>query len=385
MARRKRWIAPWKDSPDKPAIYHCVTRVVERRFAFGREEKERFRALMRRYEDFTGCRVLAYCLMSNHVHLLLEVPPPPAGGLSDGELLRRLRALYGPSAAVVAEVAAELADARRAATEGRAGDGGAAAASAEGAAAAAGRIHARYEYRMHDLSEFMKGLLQRFTQWFNRTRERTGNLWEDTFRSVIVEDGVAARAMAAYIDLNPVRAGMVVDPADYRWSSYGEAVGGGPRGDGRRARAGLVRALLAHEGAAADARHWAGRVSRDYRLLLLEKGEEKVRETVDEEGGPAVEVVRKGMKPAEAAAEREQLLRGQDMALGKVLRHRIRYFSDGVIIGSRGFVDEAFALMRERFGPKRKDGARKLRGAAAAAAEWLWSLRDLRKGIGVKT
>ena len=72
---------------------------------------------------------------------------------------------------------------------------------------------------MHDLSELMKGFMQRFTQWFNRSRQRTGGLWEDAFKSVLVEDGVAARTMAAYIDLNPVRAGIVTDPAEYRWSS----------------------------------------------------------------------------------------------------------------------------------------------------------------------
>ena len=41
---------------------------------------------------------------------------------------------------------------------------------------------------------------------------------------MIVGSGVAAWTMAAYIDLNPVRAGMVSDPAEYRWSGYGEAV-----------------------------------------------------------------------------------------------------------------------------------------------------------------
>jgi REP element-mobilizing transposase RayT len=367
MARRKRWLAPWKDSQVKPVFYHCITRVVDRRFAFGQDEKEKFRTFMRLYENFSGCRVLAYCLMSNHVHILLEVPPMPEGGFSDEDLLRRLRALY--SQAVVAEVAEKLAEARRAVAEGMMKE------------STVAEIHARYTYRMHNLSEFMKGLLQRFTQWFNRTQQRTGNLWEDAFKSVLVEDGVAARAMAAYIDLNPVRAGMVEDPAEYRWSSYGEAIGGGPRGDGKKARAGLVRALLAHQGAEADAQHWAGKVSRNYRLLLLEKGEEKVAAAVDEDGAAGVKVVRKGIKPATAAAERERLLRGQDVALGQVIHQRVRYFSDGVIIGSRGFVNEAFALMRERFGPKRKDGARKLRGAASPAAEWLWSLRDLRKNI----
>jgi hypothetical protein len=64
-----------------------------------------------------------------------------------------------------------------------------------------------------------------------------------------------------------------------------------------------------------------------------------------------------------------------------MLRCRIRYFTDGAVIGSRAFVNEAFVSARERFGPKRKDGARKLKGDSAAAGGTLWSLRDLRKGI----
>jgi hypothetical protein len=47
--------------------------------------------------------------------------------------------------------------------------------------------------------------------------------------------------MAAYIDLNPVRAGMVQDPADYRWSSYGEAVGGGKKGNGQFKKTGFLK------------------------------------------------------------------------------------------------------------------------------------------------
>ncbi len=62
--------------------------------------------------------------------------------------------------------------------------------------------------------------------------------------------------MAAYIDFNPVRAGMVEDPADYRWSSYGEAVGGGPRGNGKKAREGLVRAITSDTDTGFDAGEW---------------------------------------------------------------------------------------------------------------------------------
>jgi putative transposase len=90
MNNRRRWIVPWKDSATKPAIYHCISRVVGRGFLLEVDERERFRMLMRMCEKFTGCRVLSYCLMSNHFHVLLEVPPMPEGGISNEELLKRL-------------------------------------------------------------------------------------------------------------------------------------------------------------------------------------------------------------------------------------------------------------------------------------------------------
>jgi len=78
---------------------------------------------------------------------------------------------------------------------------------------------------MYDLSEFMKTLKQRFSFWFNKSHERGGPLWNGRFKSVLVESPAcheqdfahnAITTMAAYIDLNPVRAGLVDDPKDYR-------------------------------------------------------------------------------------------------------------------------------------------------------------------------
>ena len=354
----------------KPVIYHCVSRVVERRFAFGDVEREQFRIFMRMYENFTGCRVLSYCIMSNHIHILLEVPPMPEGGLSDEELLKRLRAIY--SEAVVADVEKELNDAR-----------------SKDLSTYAAEIHARYTYRMHNLSEFMKTVMQRMTQWFNREYNRTGTLWESRFTSVIVESGIAARMMAAYIDLNPVRAGMVKDPADYRWSSYGEAVGGGVNGNGKKAREGLVRACMSHKGAGFEAEKWK-EVARVYRKLLgmaLERKAGRVGEMVAAEKSKRLAVVtekslQKGSKPVPNAVKQEDsetVLRELEMAA--MLRHRVRYFTAGAVIGSKMFVNEAFAQARERFGRKRKDGARKMRGQPSAAEEILWSARDLRFGV----
>jgi putative transposase len=363
--RKARWLAEWRKSAGKPVFYHVISRVVDRRFAFGAEEKEKFRALMRLQEKFTGCRVVSYCLMCNHFHLLLEVPPMVDGGLSDGDLLKRLSAIY--SEAFVAGVAKELADARMAVY-----------AEEVGQEEAEQEIHRRFAYRMHDLGEFMKGLLQRFTQWFNRAHSRTGRLWEDRFKSVIVEDGVAAKTISAYIDLNPVRAGMVRDPADYRWSSYGEAIGGGSKGNGKTARAGLVRALRAHQGVGANADLWIGGVSREYRKLLMEGALEKATENIGRDGKMAVRTTRKGISKIEQNDARQH---DGEIPLGKMLRCRVRYFTEGAVIGSRGFVDEAFSSARERFGLRRKSGARKLRGDSRPAAGVIWSLRELKKGI----
>jgi len=304
--------------------------------------------------------------MSNHFHLLLEVPPMADGGLSDEELLQRLGGLY--SEVVVAGVAAELVEARKSSIG--ADDG----AGKERVAA----IHARFTYRMHDLSEFMKGLLIRFTRWFNRVHSRSGTLWEERFKSVIVESGVAARTMAAYIDLNPVRAGMVKDPADYRWSSYGEAVGGGSKGNGKKAREGLVRAYLCDQRVGCEADKWL-EVSRLYRRLMgLALGRKSGLAGVTGGGDYAAQTTLNTAEMLESITSGTAL---KDHGFAKMLHCRVRYFTDGAVIGSKEFVNEAFARARERFSTKRKDGARAMRGNGSSAKELLWSARDLRVGV----
>ncbi len=383
MNNRKRWTVPWKDSRTKPVIYHCISRVVGRQFVLEVDEREHFRMLMRMCEKFTGCRVLSYCLMSNHFHLLLEVPPMPEGGISDEDLLQRLGVFY--SEAQVAEVANELEDAAAVRVRGESelppvDEMGIPLTPAQEMAMAkqevarrVEEIRSRYTRRMHDLSEFMKSLLERFTKWFNRAHSRSGTLWEDRFKSVIVESGTAARTMSAYIDLNPVRAGMVEDPAEYRWSSYGEAVGGGAKGNGKKAREGLVRAYFCDQGVGFDADRW-GEVSRLYRRLMGLALQRKSGKS--EMSCPRRSQTAATEKEALEAADNGTVL--PDLKLAAMLRCQVRYFTDGAVIGSKAFVNEVFVAARERFTAKRKDGARRLRGNGKAAAGVLWSVRDLR-------
>jgi len=69
-------------------------------------------------------------------------------------------------------------------------------------------------------SALMKALGQRYVQYVNRVYRRSGTLWEGRFRSCPVQEESYLLACHRYIELNPVRAGMVEHPGEYRWSSY---------------------------------------------------------------------------------------------------------------------------------------------------------------------
>ncbi|MFT6180438.1 MAG: REP element-mobilizing transposase RayT, partial [Akkermansiaceae bacterium] len=116
MKKPRRFLVPKNSSGECPpvAIYHVVTRIVDRRFVLEAEEKEQLRVLLRMYEKFSGCKILSYSLMSNHLHVLLEVPPGcekgESLGLSEEELLRRLAGLYSRNS--TAAVAREIEEAK---------------------------------------------------------------------------------------------------------------------------------------------------------------------------------------------------------------------------------------------------------------------------------
>jgi len=102
---------------------------------------------------------------------------------------------------------------------------------AERAAAESVRVHAYVLMTNHvhllmtpaaerGSSLLMKGLGQRYVQYVNRTYRRTGTLFEGRFRSSVIEADSYLLACQRYIELNPVRAGMVQAPGNYPWSSY---------------------------------------------------------------------------------------------------------------------------------------------------------------------
>ncbi len=81
------------------------------------------------------------------------------------------------------------------------------------------------------LSEYVKEIKQSFSRWYNKRHGRKGFFWGERFKSVLVENGDSLVNCLAYIDLNPVRAGLVERPEDYRWCSLAYHVQTGNAGD----------------------------------------------------------------------------------------------------------------------------------------------------------
>jgi len=82
-------------------------------------------------------------------------------------------------------------------------------------------VHLLFRVKADDLlSQFMHRLANTFAKRFNVIRGRKGHLWEGRFRSTVVHASSYFLRCMAYIDLNPVRAGIVKEPGDYQWASY---------------------------------------------------------------------------------------------------------------------------------------------------------------------
>jgi REP element-mobilizing transposase RayT len=210
----------------REAYYHVTSRCALQEFLMGPADKDMFVKMMRRAERFSGVHIVTYCVMDNHFHILVKIPK--SRDISEATLKERISILYGE------EKAERIFEKWKAFAN--AGDN-----------ESVQREQDAFRKRMYDLSEFGKTLEQRYSVWYCQNHKRRvgngaqteirrpeGTIWQGRFHSVLVESTQKAlTAVAAYIDMNPVRAKIVSNAKVYRWSGYGAA----KHGDGDAAKA----------------------------------------------------------------------------------------------------------------------------------------------------
>jgi REP element-mobilizing transposase RayT len=168
---------------NEKAVYHVMSRTALDGFPLIDVEKDFMLDLIKRFSALYFIEILGFCLMGNRFHLLVKMIPD--GDFTDDEIKKRFEAFYGDNR--------EFAE---------------------------GQIP-YWRDKLSSLSEFMREIKVGFSRYYNRRYHRGVYFWGDRFKSVIVGKGETLVNCLAYFDLNPVRAGLVERPEEYRWNSLG--------------------------------------------------------------------------------------------------------------------------------------------------------------------
>ncbi len=280
MPRTARMI----NSQDKTA-YHIMSRTALDGYPFGDVEKDELVTIIQKFSKLFFMEVFGYCIMGNHFHLLAQVFPEQY--FSDDEVRKRCRVFYGDDF--------QISD----------------------------RQVGYYREKLSSLPKYMKEIKQAFSSYYNKRHNRRGTLWGDRYKSVIVEQGETLINCLAYIDLNPVRAGIVEKPEAYRWSSIGYHL---------------------------QTQNKDGFLSFDFGLQKFGPMDAKervrqYREFVYESGAINTKKGRQ-IDPGLLKNEREKKFQ---ITRADRFQNRTRYFTDSGIIGSKEFVRQNYQRFQHLF------------------------------------
>ena len=297
-------------------FYHVILKATGPQYLFREDaDKQAFQDILERSARFSGVGVLAFALLDNHFHLLVRVPE--RGPVPEDEFRRRIEALYGR------DRAARLFDrwdrwARK------------------GHEAEVALERDRLLRRMHDLGQFMKTLKEWHSRQYREAHGWEGTLWRGRYKSVLVCESFGLfRLLALYIAMNPVRAGIVKQGTDSRWTSYGQSKTAGSFG--WHCHVALLRELA--------------------RLAGSPEGTDSLAEAFDGWMAKAEAVSRE--------AVRGKIDRGESLSPMEMLVCRVHAFGNGLVIGDRKDL-ESVPLPGKRITPVAKGNrlctATRLRG-----------------------
>ncbi len=276
---------------DQRTVYHVMSRTALDGFPLGDAEKDFLLDLIRRYAALYLVEIIGFCLMGNHFHILVRVLPEYK--FTDEDILKRYVNFYGDERIYADGLIPSL------------------------------------RQKLSSLSEFMREIKVGFARFYNRRHNRRGYFWGDRFKSLIVENGETLINCLAYIDLNPLRAGMVKQPEDYRWNSLGYHVQTNNQDNFLSTDFGLKEFSVKSK---------KERIKR-YRRYVYEAGS---LNRTDKENAKLIKV-----KILEKERRRDFELSRSDR-----FRYRTRYFTDSGIIGSKEFVAANYRRFKNLFNSK---------------------------------
>ena len=297
------------------AVYHVMSRTALDGFPLNDVEKDFMLDLIRRFSSLYFTEILGFCLMGNHFHLLVKMIPEDQ--FTDEEIQKRFGAFYGDSRAF-----------------------------------SKGQLP-YFREKLSSLSEFTREIKVGFARYYNRRHNRRGYFWGDRFKSVIVDKGETLVNCLAYIDLNPLRAGLVDRPEDYRWNSLGYHIQTQNKDHFLSTDFGLKEFNVKSQ---------KDRIRR-YRRYVYEAG------AINRPDKMQAKVI--GDKVI--AKERKK-----EFEISRInrFRYRTRYFTDSGIIGSKEFVSTHYQRFKHLFYSKDDKKPRSIKGL-----EELYSLKRLSEVI----
>lgn len=267
---------------DGEGWYHVHAKVAGRfgEYALANPECQRkLLDVVGRYAKAYCCETAALCVMGNHWHGVFHFEAPRV--MAPEERMQRALALYKQTAL-------------REWTE---------------------KQWIRFGERLFDVSELMRNIQSSFARWYNRTHGRQGRFWSERFKNTVLMDEASVVDCMLYIDLNPVRAGLVQQPEAYEGSS----------------------AFLREVGASAMLMPLKGILGCDHEKEALEEYRSRL--------------YYRGAKPSKEnhAAISEEVVAAEEARGFKtrgIFLRRLRYFTDGLIIGTRSNLQEKLQQLK---------------------------------------
>lgn len=226
--------------------YHCISRCVRRAMLCGDGYEHRKQWIEDRLELLAGNFALSVCgfaVMDNHLHLLVRLDPGRIDAWSAEEVVRRWIAVYPPRKVDLDDPAVAQKWLRHAAKDSK-------------------QIE-RWRQRLGDLGWFMKSLKEPLSRMANKEDGCKGTFWESRYKSIAILDQEALLATCAYIDLNPVAAGVASTPETSKHTSLRQRV--------QHARAsGKLESLRAAAAGSIAGSRAAGKLEESHWLCPLE-------------------------------------------------------------------------------------------------------------------